>query len=221
MAHVSDFINLSAFSQIFSFSFQNIRNIIFYYFLLLFNNKYAFILYIVFFNLIYSLCNPNNTLYCMDDINDNVSSPESDHNSGFKKRKYIENLNVSNLNNYYEITDSHNINSVLENGDLITIFQNNPYLKLEGILFITLGIILYGLIALSIINILSKYSSNLNNYFKNKYILMYINLNRKYLNILTWVWIVILFFSVILCLIISYVLIDTYDIYCLQSPYYK
>lgn len=381
IAHVSDFINFSTFSQIFYFPFKNLKNLFFYYFLLLFNNKYAFILYIVFINIIYSLCNPNNTLYCMEDINDNVSSPESDHNSGFKKRKYDDNIliknesiignepivpieniqptlttgitinldnafkyvgvgigigsaalggakiikilpphsrasalisiaalaaaykttvdsigviyknensstitdsskdsdsilskkiyipkdisidstitysdysmkvkieddtltlsdlkrpstttsldtitgssNVSNLDDYYKITDSHKINSVLENGDLIAIFQNNPYLKLEGILFFTLGIILYGLIALSIINILSKYGPNLKNYFKNKYILMYINLNIKYFNILTWVWIVILFFSVILCLIISYVLIDTFDIYCLQSPYNK
>lgn len=120
---------------------------------------------------------------------------------------------------FNSLTGSHLINSsVLENGDLITIFNNNPYLKLEGILFFTLSIMLYGLIALTIINIISKYGTNLNNYFKNKYILMYINLNKKYLNILTWVWTGVLFFSIILCLIISYVLIDCYDMYCIQSP---
>lgn len=139
-------------------------------------------------------------------------------NSNTSSDVITENLNVTD-NDYYTITDSYNINSVLENGDLITIFNNNPYLKLEGVLFFTLSLMLYSLIALTIINILSKYGNNLNNYFKNKYILMYINLNRKYLNILTWVWIAILFFGIVLCLAISYVLIDTYDMYCIQSPY--
>jgi len=375
-----------------------LKNNIFYYFLLFFNNKFNFILYLIILNIIFSLYFSNNIVYCMDDINENVSSPESDSNIGFKKRKFYqtddlmlsgessvisdnnvvssnvlnpsfsdnglvvdsstidstprsgitinfdnafkyvgigvgigsaalgsakiikllpphsrataiisiagiaaayktavdsidilykygrstnidlskdkdsiinkkislpkdysldttlkcddysirikvdddsltlsdlkksntstssdvitENLSVTD-NDYYKITDSHNISSVLENGDLITIFNNNPYLKLEGILFFTLSIMLYALIALTIINLISKYSTSFNNYFKNKYILMYINLNKKYINVLTWVWTIILFLSIILCLIISYVLIDTYDMYCLQSPYYK
>jgi len=131
--------------------------------------------------------------------------------------RVIDNLNVENSSStpsdYYTITDSHNINSMLESGDLINIINNNPYLKLEFVLLFVLGMCLSSLFSLTVITILNKYGDKLNNYFTNKYILMYINFNKKYLNILMFIWIVILYMIILLAIYITYNLIYYYEDY--------
>jgi hypothetical protein len=133
-------------------------------------------------------------------------------------QKYLHSLDKNiDDESYYKITDSFQANSILENGDLINILENNVYLKLEVVLLFVLFLTLYGVFAISIITIISKYGSTLDNYFKNKYILMYLNLNKKYLNIFLWFWIFYLYFSIILMLIITYALIDNFTNYCIVS----
>lgn len=129
--------------------------------------------------------------------------------------------NISSSSNtsesYYTITDSHNIPSMLENGDLVNIIHNNPYLKLEFVLLFVLGMCLSSLFSLTAIIILNKYGDKLNNYFTNKYILMYINYNKKYLNVLIWIWLAVLYFIVLLALYITYNLIYYYEDYLIES----
>jgi hypothetical protein len=139
--------------------------------------------------------------------------------------EFSQNVDTSNIasssntySDYYTITDSHNINSMLENGDLINIIHNNPYLKLEFVLLFVLAICLSSLFSLTVITVLNKYGDKLNNYFTNKYILMYINFNRKYLNVLTWIWFGVLYFIVLLAIFITYNLIYYFEDYCIQIP---
>jgi hypothetical protein len=121
----------------------------------------------------------------------------------YENAKYPENIentvNSASIpsDDYCTISDSYNIPSILENGDILNIVNNNPYLKLEFVLLFVLFLCLSSLFSLTVVILLKNYSKNLNNYFTNKYILMYINLNKKYLEILTWAWFAILYVIIV------------------------
>ena len=148
-----------------------------------------------------------------------IPSITSASNSNVDNLSIIENTSISNISNeeYYKISDSYNINSVLECGDLLNMSHYNVYYKLELVLLFVLFLSLYAVFGLTIISVINKYGTTLDNYFKNKYILMYINLNRKYLNILFWFWLIFLYFSIALAMVITYALIDTFDMYFIHN----
>lgn len=148
-----------------------------------------------------------------------IPSTTSASNSNVDNLSIIENTSTSNISNeeYYKISDSYNINSVLECGDLLNMSHYNVYYKLELVLLFVLFLSLYAVFGLTIISVINKYGTTLDNYFKNKYILMYINLNRKYLNILFWFWLIFLYFSIALAMVITYALIDTFDMYFIHN----
>lgn len=135
-----------------------------------------------------------------ENVIDNVSSSST-------------NASSSSNNDYYTITDSYNIPSILEKGDLINTLQYNPYLKLEFVLLFLLFLCLSSLFSLTIITILKNCGENLNNYFTNKYILMYINLNRRYLHYFIIIWFIVLYIAIILSMYITYLLIFYYEDY--------
>jgi hypothetical protein len=120
----------------------------------------------------------------------------------------------SNLDDYYKITDSYNINSILENSDLINIIHNNPYFKLELLLFLGLCFLLYIILSLTIVTLINKYNYKIKEYFKNKYILMYINFNNKYINYIICFWFLALYLTTFLLMAISYTLIYGFETYC-------
>jgi group I intron endonuclease len=158
----------------------------------------------------------NNTLTLKDLKKDNILINNEDNNKELINQNTLSQETLE--KDYYTITDSHNINSMLENGDLLSIAQNNPYFKLELLLFLGLCFLLYIILSLTIVTLINKYNYKIKEYFKNKYILMYINFNNKYINYIICFWFLALYLTTFLLMAISYTLIYGFETYCVQTP---
>ena len=158
----------------------------------------------------------DNTLTLKDLKKDNILISNEDNNKELLNENTLAQKSLE--KDYYAITNNHNINSMLESGDLLSIAQNNPYFKLELLLFLGLCFLLYILLSLTIVTLINKYNQRIKEYFKNKYILMYINFNNKYINYIIFFWFLALYLIIFLLLAISYTLIYGFESYCIQTP---
>lgn len=158
----------------------------------------------------------NNTLILKDLKKENILINNEDNNKELTNENTLSQKILE--KDYYTITDSHNINSMLESGDLLSIANNNPYFKLELLLFLGLCFLLYILLSLTIVTLINKYNYRIKEYFKNKYILMYINFNNKYINYIICFWFLALYLITFLLIATSYTLIYGFESYCVQTP---